>query len=170
MKTTDALIVIDHIEGNPVTADMLCLALLEDMGCHCSGYDIKSKDEGNYDYSGRIEWFDPYKVISMDDYLALPEHWQVLFRNQNNECWRCGYRYVHVPNEILCQYPHTPLKGLFVVVNGDATPENVKGDDLIHSGGQFVEYDRKDKGLWIQQIEENAENELVIKNEEIQPV
>ena len=138
---------------------MLCAALLQDIGCSVSGYDEKSKDEGNHDYSGRVEWFDPFKVTSMDEYLDLPEYWQAVFRNQNAECWRCGYRYVHVPKDIICYYPHLPIKGIFIVVNSKATFSGVTGHDLIHSGGQFVEYDTKDKGLWMGRIEDNAECE-----------
>jgi hypothetical protein len=151
----NALITIKSIKSKEVTGDMLCLALLQDMGCSCSGYDIKGKEEGNIAYSDDIEWFDPFKVDSLEEYYDLPEYWQAIFRNANRECWRCGYRYVHVPENIICRYPHTPIKGIFVVVNGDATPETVVSDDLMHGGGQFVEYDTKDKGVWMDQIDGN---------------
>ena len=144
-------------KGVPVTPDMLCAALLQDMGCRIGGYDIE--EIGNKAYSNQVEWFNPFKVTSMAEYLALPEHWQAIFRNQNRECWRCGYRYMHIPKDILCQYPHIPVKGLFAVMGDSTTMDTVVGSDLIHLGGQFVEYDTKDKGLWLDQIIDNAQCE-----------
>ena len=155
----NALIQIKPVKSKEVTSDMLCGALLQTMGCSVSGYNATGKEEGNCRYSNDIEWFDPFKVTSLDEYLELPYYWQDIFRNQNAECWRCRYLYVHLPENILCSYPHLPVKGIFCVTSDSATPENVTGNDLMHTGGQFVEFDTEDKGLWIRQIEINAEDE-----------
>lgn len=86
----------------------------------------------------------------------LPDHWQSIVRNQNQECWNLKYKYVHAPVPILSQYPRVAVKGIFGVVN-DCTPETVTAKDLIHLGGQFTEYDNNDKCIWMKNIHQIQE-------------
>lgn len=133
---------IAPIPSRKATNRELLLAMLADMGCGVSG--VSGIEDGD-SYSGDWEWFDPFKVTDLDD---LPDHWRAIVKNQNSECWREGFRYVHAPMPILCEYPRVPVKGIFVVTRRTATPEDVNVEDLIHTGGQFIEYDTENKGIW----------------------
>lgn len=129
----------------PTSSDLLMALLCDVGGGSCSS--MPTKCEGDRDWSGKWEWFDPF-AVNPDDVDDLPEHWRLLLTSQNAECWRCGYRYVHAPEPILSQYPRVPVRGIFAVCNDGAMPETVKAGDLIHAGGQHTEHDTKDKGIW----------------------
>lgn len=88
----------------------------------------------------RWEWFDPSLVDEPDD---LPEPWASFYAMHNRpdmrDCVTYGYRYVHAPEKILCQYPdHQPYCGVFCVVNAKATPETVLAEDLIYVGSEVA--------------------------------
>lgn len=154
---SDALQYIQPIKSDKVTTSDLCMALLSDMGCRSSS--MPKKLEGNVDYSGKWEFFNPFKVTSLDEYRDLPEHWQSIFRNQNRECWNCKYTYLHSPDDIIGSYPRIPAKGIFVITNGETDSNKIQPSNLLHTAGQFIESDTKDKGIWMSWIESNAEEE-----------
>lgn len=153
---SNALQSINPIQSDKVTTKDLCLALLCDLGVRCSN--MPREVEGDKAYSNEWEFFNPFLVKTLEDYDSLPEHWQSLIRNQNEECWKCGYTYVHAPEPIITKFPRTPLKGIFVVLNGETDVSRVNISNLMHTGGQFIEYDTKDKGLWLDKIKENGED------------
>lgn len=141
----NGIINIQPIKSEKVTSSLLCEALLSDLGCKVGSF----QDNTGKDYGVGWQWFDPSLVEKPFD---LPSPWRSIFFAQNLECWKLGYRYVHCPEEIICQYPHNLVKGLFGVVNSSATSEDIKAKDLIHLNGQFVEYDTEDKKIaldWI---------------------
>ena len=120
------------------------------MGCGVGGVSGVGPGET---YSDDWEWFDPFQ-LTIEEVDDLPEHWEKIMKNMNRECWREGYRYCHAPTDLLCSYPNVPVRGIFVVTRRDATPETVTALDLIHTGGQFVEYDTKDKHIWEEELNE----------------
>lgn len=117
--------------------------------------DMPENPDGDKAFTKNWEWFDPM-VMTEADYAELPDHWQAIIRNQNQECWNLGYKYIHAPVPILCSYPRVPVRGIFGV-DINCTPENVKAKDLIHLGGQFTEYDTKDKCIWQNNVRELQE-------------
>ncbi len=139
-----------------VTIDLLISALLKDSGAIVSSMPDYDESDGNKAYSQDIEWFDPLLVSSMEEYQQLPWYWQSLLRNITAHCLSFKYRFIHCPTEILCYYPQVCLKGIFIVTNPEATPDTVVGEDLIHSGGEFIEFNNDDKKIWTSIIEENA--------------
>ena len=143
-----AVQIIKPIPSRQVTAADLLGAMLVDLGCGVGGV---SGVEGSKTYSDQWEWFDPSMVEDIDE---LPQHWQDMVRNQNRECWRERYCYVHAPTNLLCFYPNIPVQGIFVVTKSFVTPETVEATDLIHAGGQFTEFDTNDKGIWEDELAE----------------
>ena len=153
----NAFQIIEPIKSDiPNTSDLLS-ALLKDLGCRVGN--MPDNQDGNKAYSNKFEFFNPFKVCSIEEYQELPEHWQSIFRNQNAECWNCKYTYVHSPVGILVRYPRSHVAGIFVVINGERNAQKIKLDNLMHTGGQFTEYDTKDKCIWMNWIESNAEDD-----------
>lgn len=146
---------IDPIESKKVSTRHLLLGLLSHAGAVVSGVDGVDTEEENW--SNDWEWFDPSLITNEEEVEELPDHWYHILKNQNRTCWSLKYRYVHSPEEIICRYPHVPIKGIFVVVNDKATKETVTADDLIHLGGEFTLYNNRDKDIWKDWIEMNQE-------------
>lgn len=48
--------------------------------------DMPNSPDGDVAFSKKWEWFDPI-AMTEKDYKSLPEHWQMIIRNQNQECW-----------------------------------------------------------------------------------
>jgi hypothetical protein len=141
-ETVNGITEIAPIESRLPTARELLGAMLCECGASCGNF--PRNPEGNRSWSDRWEWFDPFAVTAPDE---LPEPWVTLLRAQNVECWRCGYRYVHAPDELLGSHPTLPLRGVFAVTRLDATPDDVRAWDLVHLGGQCTEHDADDKGI-----------------------
>ena len=114
------------------------LALLEYLGVSCSGYS-EEDTKGSMAYSDRWELFDPEKVRKGDE---LPPPWDVVFEIHNRpemrDCRDLRYRYVHAPQEILCRYPHLPVKGVFVLDSRKVRSDRIKGEDLIFIGNELI--------------------------------
>tara|TARA_Y100000310_G_scaffold341076_2_gene439005 strand:+ start:1341 stop:1808 length:468 start_codon:yes stop_codon:yes gene_type:complete len=132
----------------PTERDIILAAMVSMGGCTVGS--MPSNPDGDKKWSDNWEWFDPFKVEDED---ALPEYWYNILTRQNKSCWECNYRYVHSPTEILVDYPRTPVKGVFGVCSAKVTPDNVVAVDLIHTAGQFTEYDTRDKGIWREWLE-----------------
>jgi len=132
----NAIVYMEELRNDKVTDTDLLLAMMDLFGAKVGG--MSGIREGKT-YSSKWEWFDPFQLTSFDDVDDLPWYWAKLVSNMNSECWKCGYRYVHSPKEILVQYPRVPVKGIFAVTSKDATPETVKASDLIHLGDEFLD-------------------------------
>ena len=139
------VIIMKEVKGDAVTERDLLGAMLVATGCSVGN--MPSDAEGDNAITSDWEWFDPFKLRSVDDVLDLPAHWRTLVLALNRECWSCGYRYIHAPEAILGEYPRVPRAGIFGVMRSDATPYDVTGKDLIHLGGQCVESDIENKGI-----------------------
>lgn len=147
-----------YVEINPIGSDKISQgdifgALMSACGARVG--DMPDNPDGDKAFTKKWEWFDPI-AMTEDDYEDLPEHWQTLVRNQNQECWNLKYKYIHSPVPILCSYPRVPLRGIFGV-DENCTPETVTAKDLIHLAGQFTEYDTKDKCIWQKNLRQIAE-------------
>lgn len=95
--------------------------------------------DGDESLSSSYEWFDPYKITNIDE---LPWYWQYITLHQYDECWKCGYRYVHIPKPLLARFPRTPVRGIFSVIEWRCTPFNLRAENLIHLGNPFCEMDK----------------------------
>ena len=146
-----AVKIINPIASDGVTTRDLIGALLSDVGCSVGN--MPKDHDGDEAITSNWEWFDPFTLRTLADVLNLPAHWRNLVMAMNSECWSCGYRYVHAPVPILGDYPRVPRAGIFGVVRGDATPDDVAGKDLIHLGGQFTEYDTDNAGIIEEMLE-----------------
>jgi hypothetical protein len=144
---------IKPIKSIKVTSHHLVLALAHDLG----GARISTMPdniEGNKDYGLGFQLLKIGEILNIDD---LPEKWQIIIKAMNSECWRIGYTLIHSPNPILCGYPDLPMCGFFCAPK-EIDLENINAKDLIHTAGQFIEYDTNDKGIWQEWIKENIGN------------
>jgi len=117
------------------TRDMLG-ALLSDVGCSVSNMPRKTECVV---YTNKWEYFDPDKVEDIED---LPEYWEMVYEMHNRpemgDCRSLHYKYVHIPVEIICQYPRVPVKGMFCLsYNVDKKPDEIRASDLIWIGNEF---------------------------------
>lgn len=131
---------ISPIESSKVTAAHLCGALLSDIGCTVGKM---STPDGDKDYGIGWKALIPSEVVTLNE---LPDIWRGILKAWNHNCWEINYTIVHCPESILCGYPDLPVKGFFVTTK---KPGDIVAKDLTHTGGQFVEWDENDKGIWI---------------------
>ena len=91
-------------------------------------------------YSDKWEFLDPEQV---KDESMLPEYWRKILALHNasdrKDCVTLRYRYIHVPVEILPQYPRVLCKGIFVITDRSKEIEDLTPDDLIHIGNEIEE-------------------------------
>lgn len=83
----------------------------------------------------KLELFDPERVTNPEE---LPEYWRKVWALHNQPgrraCVDFRYRYVHVPFNILPQFPRVPCKGIFCLDSRKVSLHNIAADDLIHVG------------------------------------
>ena len=122
--------------GNITNIDIF-LGLFDLAGCSVSSM---PRDYKSFAYSNKWELFDPRKVRNFEH---LPEYWKKVFiehyKPERKDCVDLKYRYVHIPVDILPQYPRVPCKGIFVLTNNSIKDNEIKADDLIHIGNEFIE-------------------------------
>lgn len=130
---------IKPIESKVTKGDFAC-ALLKDLGCRVSN--MPDKVEGSISYSNNWEYFNPERVIDPE---SLPYHWKMVFDSHNKpemkDCRDFKYRYVHCSDEIIPHYPRVPCKGIFCLFSNAVRWNNIKANDLIHIGNEFVDYE-----------------------------
>jgi len=83
----------------------------------------------------KLELFDPEKVV---DSKKLSSYWRKIWELHNQperrDCVKLRYRYVHVPHNILPQYPRVPCKGVFCLTSREVKWYNITPNNLIHIG------------------------------------
>lgn len=129
---------IKPFDSDDITSRDLLGALIVDCGGSVS--DMPRKTEG-ITYTDEWEYFDPEKVIDVED---LPDYWGMVYKMHTKpdmgDCRYLRYKYVHIPIEIICQYPRAPVKGIFCLAcNVDKKPDEIKANDLIWIGNEFEE-------------------------------
>ena len=119
-----------------VRSDFL-LGILDAVGCSISSM---PRNYTSMSYSDKWEFLDPELV---EDESLLPEYWRKILALHNapdrRDCVVLRYRYIHVPVEILPQYPRVPCKGIFVITDNSKKVEELTMDDLIHIGNEIEE-------------------------------
>lgn len=122
--------------GTVTERDLLMGLLVEFGGCRVSSMpDLKK----SIAYVSEWEYFDPEKVTDPD---KLPDHWAMVYEMHNRpdmkDCRDLHYKYVHVPIEILAEYPRVPVKGIFcLATNTEKKPSEIQAEDLIWIGNEF---------------------------------
>jgi len=120
-----------------VTKVDLLQAMMVDLGVSVSNI---PKDYQSKSYTENAEVFIPERVTKRDE---LPEFWKMVFDLHNEprrkDCVRFGYRYVHLPYEIIPRYPRVPCKGIFCISDSTVDLTKLTADDLIHIGNEFEE-------------------------------
>ena len=133
---TKAVIKLKPFDIGKVTKLDLALGMLDMLGCSISSMPhIKE----SIAYSNNWEYFDPDKVTDID---KLPDYWQMVYEMHNRpemkDCRDLHYKYVHIPVEILAQYPRVPVKGIFcLATNTEKEPNEIQAEDLIWIGNEF---------------------------------
>ena len=126
---------IKPIKTGIVKGSDLISALLVDLGCSVSDM---PRNYPSKDYCGKWEVFNPRQVVEPDD---LPDYWRMVYDLHNapqmKDCQDFGYRYVHIPIEIMCRYPRIPVKGIFCLCEPNVKIETMTGDDLININNEF---------------------------------
>lgn len=88
--------------------------------------------------TNKTELFDPEMV---EQPCNLPLYWLKVYRKHNEpemrDCVRLRYRYVHVPFDIVPQYPRVPCKGIFCLDSHKVRFDQITIKDLIHVGNEF---------------------------------
>lgn len=106
------------------------------LGCKVSSFPDNYISES---LINRTELFDPEKVNSKED---LPYPWNLVFEEHNRpvrgDCVRFRYRYLHLPFDIVPQYPKVPCKGIFVISDRKVKWYEIGVNDLIHLGDEFT--------------------------------
>ena len=91
-------------------------------------------------YTDKWEFLDPEQV---KDESMLPEYWRKILALHNapdrKDCVTLRYRYVHIPVDVLPQYPRVPCKGIFVITDREKQIYELTSDDIIHIGIEEVE-------------------------------
>jgi len=120
-----------------LSSDDIFSLLLSSLGASVSNM---PKNYQSSALSDKLELFDPEKVVSPE---LLPLHWKKVWKKHNEPdriaCIRFRYRYVHVPFDILPQYPRVPCKGIFALTSRKVLWNKIEPSDLIHLGGEFDE-------------------------------
>jgi len=131
-----AVIKLKPFNTGKATERDLILGLLALSGCRVSSMPDLEKSTV---YSSNWEYFDPDKVTDID---KLPDYWQMVYEMHNRpemkDCRDLHYKYVHVPVEILAEYPRIPTRGIFcLATNTEKKPSEIQAEDLIWIGNEF---------------------------------
>jgi len=132
----EAVIKLKPFSTGKITELDLILGLLAELGCRVSSMPNLKKSIA---YSNEWEYFDPEKVTNPDE---LPDYWVMVYEMHNRpdmkDCRDLHYKYVHVPVEILAEYPRVPTRGIFcLATNTDKKPNEIEAEDLIWIGNEF---------------------------------
>ena len=134
----DCIKEIKPIESDTVVMRDLLFALIKECGARVSS--MPDEIEGQTVYSDRYELFDPEKVRTVD-IPNLPEPWNQAYaihmRPDMRDCRTLRYRYIHVPEKILANYPRLPCKGIFGLTERRVRANQIKAKDLIFIGNEF---------------------------------
>ena len=131
-----AVIKLKPFNIGKVTKLDLAFGMLDLLGCSISSMPRGLK---SISYTNNWEYFNPEKVTNPED---LPDHWKIVYdlhmRPDMKDCRDLHYKYVHVPVEILAQYPRVPAKGIFcLATNTEKEPDKIQAEDLIWIGNEF---------------------------------
>lgn len=133
---TKAVIKLKPFNIGKVTKLDLAFGMLDMLGCTISSMPHIKESTA---YSSNWEYFDPVKVTDVNE---LPDYWKMVYdvhmRPDMKDCRDLHYKYVHVPVEILAEYPRVPVKGIFcLATNTDKKPDEIQAEDLIWIGNEF---------------------------------
>lgn len=133
---TKAVIKLKPFNIGKVTELDLAFGMLDLLGCSISSMPRGLKSIA---YTNNWEYFDPEKVINPEN---LPDHWKIVYdlhmRPDMKDCRDLHYKYVHVPVEILAEYPRVPVRGIFcLATNTEKKPNEIQAEDLIWIGNEF---------------------------------
>ncbi len=124
-------------EDEGITKRDLLSALLVHLGATVSN--MPRNLSGHQEtYSDNCELFDPRKVTKSD---ILPDYWKMVYDMHNKpdmgDCRYFRYRYVHIPYEIIPQYPRVPCKGIFCLDSKKVRSNNIKTSNLVFIGNNL---------------------------------
>ena len=138
MGVMDCIKQLKTIQSDVPTKRDIIFALMTACGAKISS--MPEEIEGQIVYSDRYELFDPEKVRK-HDIPNLPEPWDQAYKlhmqPDMGDCRTLRYRYVHVPVEILPEYPRVPCKGIFGLTDRKVRANQIKAKNLIFIGNEF---------------------------------